>query len=304
MLIGGRPASEQGGGGPRTTGNAGGPGGMMIGGRPAHEQGMGGPRTTGNDGMGAQRGSPFAKAPQDQNQNVGGNVAQVQVAQTCDILLRFFDVTVEEGHTYQYQVHVALKNPNYKLPPGVLENPKSAEPELLVSAYSEPTEPVRVAIGGTEVIAGPTRAGKPENGTAESVTAILRQRDRTKAALLAHTFNRLEAGQVLNLSFKEPKEIKFEKPVGGIDTTAAVPFQSDNLILDIRGGGERGWPGEMLLLDSGGRLVLQSEVGKSKPTFAEESKRLEEVYNRQEAAPAGGPVGNDPFGGLFPGGAK
>ncbi len=305
-MIGGRPAGEAGAsGGPRTTGNSGGGGGAkMVGGRPAGEVGSGvGPRSTGNDGGGAKMigGRPAGEVgagvgpravgnnagvgagnPWDKKQSQGGAAAAaqpVQVAQLSDILLRFFDFTVEEGHTYQYRVQVILKNPNHKLPLNLLKEPKYAAEEVLKTEFSEPTEPVRVTIGGGEVIAGPVRAARPEGGYADSATAIFRQRNRTTGALLAYTFNRVEAGQVLNFNVKDStnRGIKFETPVGGIDSAAEFAFQSDNLVLDLRG--DRGSPGEMLLLDASGRLTVQSEVGAS-PNFAGESKRLEDVYNR------------------------
>ncbi len=284
--YGGSSSSQSGGGGM-------GPGGAMpkgYGGSSGGQSGgggmgPGGATPSGYGSSGGQYGggvsNPFGPKTK-QNQGAGVVANQVQVAQLSDILLRFFDFTVEEGHTYQYQVMVVLQNPNHKLLPGVLKDPNLAKEEFLRTAYSKPTEPVRVTIGGSEVIAGPVKPAKIEGGVADSATAILRQRDRSSGALVAHTFQKLEAGQVLNMPVKEFKEIKFEKPVGGVDALQQFTFQSDNLVLDLRGTGDKGWPGEMLLLDSGGRLVLGSEVGKSNPNFAAESARLESVYNQQQ----------------------
>jgi hypothetical protein len=281
-MVGGRPVGEAG-GGPNFTEP---PGGRMVGGRPAGE-GMGPNPGVGNGGVR----NPWMNNQPAPNRNVGVGVNQVQVEQLSDILLRFFDFTVEEGHTYQYRVSISLKNPNHKLAPGLLKDIKANEAEFLVTPFSEPTEPVRVTVGGGEVIAGWVKPARIESGIADSATAILRQRYRSTGAVVSHTFNRLEAGQVLNLPVKDVVEIKFETPVGGIDslskeTLNKFEFRSDNLLLDLRGTGEKGWPGELLLLDASGRLVVQRELGPANPAFAEENKRLEEIYNRQTAPPA------------------
>jgi hypothetical protein len=66
-----------------------------------------------------------------------------------------------------------------------------------------------------------------------------------------------------------------------------LEFRSDAVLLDLKGGGDRGWPGEMLLLDPNGRLVVRSETAllqqerpvAAGPAFADELRRLEAVYN-------------------------
>jgi hypothetical protein len=274
-MIGGKPASEyHQSGPPRDDGRGAG----MIGGKPASQYQSGPPPDDGR-GPGVVGSRPNGANAWDPRRNRGGAEAvpqQVQVVQLSDILLRFFDFTVEEGHTYQYRVQVILKNPNHDLPINLLKDAAYRNERFLKTPWSEPTEPVRVTFGGGEVIAGPVRPVRHDIGFADSATAIFRQRNRTTGALLAYTFTRLEAGQVLNFNVKDTtKHVKFETPVGGIGQTDEFAFQSDNLLLDLRGGSH----GEMLLLDASGRLTVQSEVGDN-PSFAEESQRLEEAYNR------------------------
>jgi hypothetical protein len=235
-----------------------------------------------------------------------------------DILFRFFDFTAEEGKTYQYRVALELENPNYELSEALLKDPRLREGKVRYSPFSESTASVKMALPAAEVVAGPVRPARLESGAGESGTLILLQRERASGAFVTHTFNRVEAGQVLN--FRADK-IKYEKPSGMIaeDPLSSLDFRSDAMLVDLKGGGDRGWPGEMLVLDAEGRLTLRSELAPlkmpvwydetdpeavpppmPKPVFdfAFESKKLEYIYNYEH--PSTTPEGTTGFDLLSP----
>jgi hypothetical protein len=214
------------------------------------------------------------------------------------LLFRFFDFTAEEGKTYQYRVALELENPNFELSEALLKDPKLREGKERFSAFSEATKPVTATLPAADVVAGPVKG--------ESATLILLQRERAGGAFVAHIFGRLEAGQTL--AFKV-KDLKYEKPVGGVaeKPLAELDFQADALLVDLKGGGDRGWPGEVLLVDPSGRLALRSEIAPLKmpvvidpddpeavpptptvrnppPAYAAEYKRLEYTYNYEPPA--------------------
>jgi hypothetical protein len=240
-----------------------------------------------------------------------------QLDPASDILFRFFDFTAEEGKTYQYRVALELENPNFELSDALLKDPRLREGKVRFSPFSEPTKPVKVTLPSAEVVAGPVKPARVELGAAEAATLILLQRERASGAFVTHTFNRIEAGQVLNL---RGDKIKYEKPTGIVadESLPSLEFHSDALLVDLKGGGDRGWPGEALLLDAGGRLTLHSEIEPlkmpvlfdendpqavpppmPKPVFgfAFESKKLEYIYNYEH--PSTSSEGTSPFGDLL-----
>src|SRR5262249_35152050 len=156
--------------------------------------------------------------------------------------------TVEEGQSYRYRVALLLENPNYTLTTAVLKNIALGKGEYRQSPFSEPSASVRISTPTSEVVAGTVRSGRAEVGQADSATVILRQRHRVNGSIVAHTFKGIEGGQMLNF---KATNVKYEKIVGGVAATSLPEFSftSDELLLDLKGGGDRGWPGELLLLD-------------------------------------------------------
>jgi len=75
-------------------------------------------------------------------------------------LFRFVDYKVEPGKKYRYRVKLWLANPNYKLPPQILEDEKYAQEAWLLTEWSSPSNVVRVP-ADVGVLAGPAKAGRP-----------------------------------------------------------------------------------------------------------------------------------------------
>lgn len=60
------------------------------------------------------------------------------------LLVRFMDFTCNRGNTYKYRVRLVMRNPSFNLPVDELEQPELATQQTIVSAWSQPTEPVSV----------------------------------------------------------------------------------------------------------------------------------------------------------------
>ncbi len=105
------------------------------------------PATTGEEGYGSGYGYP-------------GYGSGMMVRKESPIkLFRFVDYKVEPGKKYRYRVKLWLANPNYKLPPQVLEDEKYAQEPWLLTEWSTPSNVVRVP-ADVGVLAGPAKPGR------------------------------------------------------------------------------------------------------------------------------------------------
>jgi hypothetical protein len=209
-------------------------------------------------------GFPIAEASADAVRAIApeGRVPRLQpehgnaLDPTCDFLLRFFDVTVQEGKTYQYRVAVQVENPNFRLPSVLLKDAQLAREELRDSAFSHPTGPVEVVLPPAEVVAGPVHSTRAKFGGGESASLVLLQHEPVGGALVGHVFHRMEAGQVLNF---KAENVKHERAVGGLAERPlpSLHFRAGALLVDLRG--DPGSGGELLLLGADGRLATRCE---------------------------------------------
>lgn len=105
------------------------------------------PATSGEEGYGSGYGYP-------------GYGSGMMVRKESPIkLFRFVDYKVEPGKKYRYRVKLWLANPNYKLPPQVLEDESYAREAWLLSEWSTPSNVVRVP-ADVGVLAGPAKPGR------------------------------------------------------------------------------------------------------------------------------------------------
>ena len=87
------------------------------------------------------------------------------------LLVRFMDFTVDRGRTYEYRARVVMRNPNYRYPLEMLEDPSLASTPELVSEWSPSTGPVFVTHGHrTYVGAVDGRVGQRERVSMEIYT--------------------------------------------------------------------------------------------------------------------------------------
>jgi hypothetical protein len=231
-----------------------------------------------------------------------GGMGQGQANPMADILLRFFDFSVEEGHRYRYRVAVYLYNPNYNKLPSLLKDERLANDEYRYSTWSAPSDIVSVSTG-SDALAGPAKRGSGD--AVDSMTVIMRQRDRILGATVTHAFSNMQAGQLLDL--RGQKDVRYEHPVSGVAKSAKTKekdkekdhfdFKSGDLIVDLKPGKE-----EMLVIDSNGALTLRSaRNADSTNNYRAEWKRLERLhYQPNEESGAGSNQGFGDFMGPSP----
>ncbi|MDA7977871.1 MAG: hypothetical protein MPJ50_03770 [Pirellulales bacterium] len=222
-----------------------------------------------------------------------------------DLLMRFYDTTIEQGVEYQYRVQLVLENPNYQLPAGYLEDARDAEEPYLFTEWSEPTEWVSVG-EYADMITGPVRLGLEP-----SVTLYLREpsTDETPlkfedAVALLFAPIRAKRGQWLNYFVDNPVPIdvvqngptEFKFPDGPGRKQYKHNYRTDEMILDMRGGQRYKKlvvPGETLVLDAAGNLVVKSELESGFST-------ADQLYNmstqNQRTKPADVEVGDGDIG--------
>lgn len=176
-------------------------------------------------------------------------------------LLRVFDYTVEPGKKYRYRVVLGIVNPNQGKPVHELKDPGSATATQLESQPSAPTEIVSVP-DGHGVLAGPVKAGsKYSEPTATiQVTAIDRQSGLKAGTELVD----VHRGAIGNT---EPRKVVVPHPLNKAEKKeVTLGFTSNFVVLDIYGGdslpgrAKQTAPGEVLLLDASGKLVVRSEL--------------------------------------------
>jgi hypothetical protein len=219
-----------------------------------------------------------------------GAAAQDEEAQPSDYLLRFFDFDVKPNKQYEYRIFLVLENPNYKLEPGVLEDPKVAEyrfvgiptPQPVRSADGEiswPTDPKyadcwsktctssRVS-GDIRVLCGPVVAARGAQDPSAEVR-VLRWQELsglngtcTKDGLIRGTL--LNFPQVVLRNSGSSRTMMDPRP-------APEDLNTNSALIDMLGG-ERlpdresrlTSPGMILVLDPSGFLVMHDQVAETK----------------------------------------
>ncbi len=180
-----------------------------------------------------------------------------QRPQSNFVLFRFTDTAVEPGKQYQYRVKLRLANPNFGVTERYLVNPESAKPKVVYSPWSEPTAVVTVP-RDVEVFAGPVV--KPSSKDPLMRTMINRlDRDRGLKLVAEQTFRR---GDIMSIHTTiQPDDST------AIATPTAIDAQlnADAVVVDIEGGkplkgrNSSTSPGELVLLQGDGSLVLRDE---------------------------------------------
>lgn len=198
-------------------------------------------------------------------------------------LFRFFDYTVEPGKQYRYRVYLMLANPNYRVEPRHLLNEDLGKKRWLETKWSEPTDMVSVP-RDTNLLAisvkPPIRTGS--NPSAKMmIVKWVNQYGRE-----AYTERLVVRGKVANFSdctFPETTESgrrprrdrdgEAEDDIfgrGDVHTSRTdsidVDYLSETLVLDLHGGRRLPGkdrltiPGDILLLDPDGLLVVRNEL--------------------------------------------
>ncbi len=171
-------------------------------------------------------------------------------------LFRFFDFNVEPGKRYMYRVCLALRNPNYRVKASVLKKAELADKPFLPSAWSEPS-PIISVPRDTHVLVNSVKAPPRPNAEPTGQVTVVKWLERSGLEV-SHEFP-VTRGQVAN--FLEVSVHEAGSPVN---------FVSDTTAIDLRGGEHLGRktstltaPGELLLMDSDGSLVVHNECDDS-----------------------------------------
>jgi len=207
-------------------------------------------------------------------------------------LFRFYDFTVQPGVSYRYRVQLLLEDPNDPRDSSLAPNPQTLENSVVERLKKKPTAPgsspvfwretewsepsgiartegelqlLAAEVTAPRVVRIPQRNLAFDNPSDEPLAKLMVLRwDPQRAMDVA---GEIEAHRGTTANFS--REIEALQPVDLTLTKLDYTFSTDALLLDVRGGQElRGRnpretipsPGELLLLDAEGNLVVQREL--------------------------------------------
>jgi hypothetical protein len=256
----------------------GGRGGGFGGGRGGYEMdgGRGGYKMDGGRGGGGRGGYEM-----DGGRGGGGYGGQMGMGRgvelasfawdykTSDILLRFFDNTVEPGHRYRYRVRLALMDVNDGVSVQYLDPTVTKRREALANAklrtfrltdWSEPSPiasvplPVRLYLVAAE-------PAKP--GSAPEAEILIKALDSKFAAEIARK-EKATRGAVLNV--REKAEVVWSNNYEE-EQDPEFNFRTGTTLVDVQGGEKLGKtnrnlvaPGRAVMMDAAGKLSILHEL--------------------------------------------
>ena len=208
-------------------------------------------------------------------------------------MFRFFDLTVLPGRSYRYKVQLMFADPNDPratdkrvearfMDSSVIERLAgvTAGRHFRKSEWSEPSEAVGTPLD-YHLLGGPVKAGRriavdrensyqSEEPTGTVMTLLW---DVAQATDLPGEKD-VRRGSLLNYK----TDVEAIEPVQlNLQTVPNFEFKTDTLVLDVAGGAKLPGrdirdvlmgPGEMLLMDSGGNLVVRDEMGDAPAYFS------------------------------------
>ena len=206
-------------------------------------------------GLGGER-KPEKAAPAKAGPGAKPRLVPAQAPKVVlDKLFRFFDFSVVPGKRYRYRIQLGLKNPNFELPDRFLKANANRKDKILVTGWSEPTPIVSIPYGNRFLAGGIDTAGL----MTVKLIAIAKEEGIQESAEL-----KVARGNKVNLV----KKIDVANPIGGGNKTIEFDFQTNALVLDLRGGKTLHRnakdkviePGEVLVLDRTGNLAVHNEL--------------------------------------------
>ena len=227
---------------------------------------------------------------------------------TKTLLFRFFDDTVEPGHRYRYRVRLVLKDVNADQPAKFLDPTVSARQakeklRYRMTDWSEPSPTAVVPRPGLTYVAQTKDLSAPE----PEARLIIKSVDSANAAEIAMD-NWFPRGSVLNFAQKAKiiwssmYKIDPTKP----EDSPTFNFLTGLMLVDIDGGDQLvsknrtlTAPARTLMMDSAGRLLMQSELaqGKAIREYDFIMKQDAEAARRAREMDAGGERGPGRGGG-------
>jgi hypothetical protein len=190
---------------------------------------------------------------------------------TSDILLRFFDNSVEPGHRYRYRVKLALMDVNDGVSIQYLDPTVTKRRDALANAklrtfrlteWSEPSPiasvplPVRLYL----VAAEPAKAGA---GSSPEAEILIKALDSKFAAEIARK-EKVSRGAVINV--REKAEVVWSNKYD-VEQDPEFNFRTGATLVDVQGGEKISSknrdlvsPGRAMLMDAAGKLSIQHEL--------------------------------------------
>lgn len=231
------------------------------------------------------------------------------------LLFRFFDFDVKPGAQYRYRVKLLLVNPNLGVETRRLEQADLAKKKVIESDWSEPTPVIAVprddrmrvlAAKPATVRADPTATLLLMKWQEDTGTQIVMGKD-PKAPVA------VQRGQLLNIDLdmkadaapSESTDLSaIDNPPPAAKSKSAgrkITFNVNMLLLDIRGGDKlpgpsrdqsNTEPGELLLQDVDGSLVVRSEL--DVPSDIDQAGAVKAAPAEGEPAAGGGLLNLNP----------
>jgi hypothetical protein len=190
---------------------------------------------------------------------------------TSDILLRFFDNSVEPGHRYRYRVKLALMDVNDGVQVQYLDKTVTERREALANAklrtfrlteWSDPSPiasvplPVRLYL----VAAEPAKAVA---GSSPEAEILIKALDSKFAAEIARK-EKVSRGAVINV--REKAEVVWSNNYE-VEQDPEFNFRTGTTLVDVQGGEKISSknrdlvsPGRAMLMDAAGKLSIQHEL--------------------------------------------
>jgi hypothetical protein len=246
-------------------------------------------------------------------------------------LLRFFDFTVQPGKQYQYQVRLALMDPNHGLPDNMLAHTvqdrqrkewqevkaklgdKAKRPmSRIVEKWSDPSPVVGIPLNGSVWLAEATLKSEKLHNDEPSVTLWAETFDLNPEGGAIHIAKdkKLRRGAVVNLHEKMDYAGENDRWIDSFDDPYTL--QTGVTILDVDGaetlsGRDMKSPSRVLLMGPAGNLMIRNQtddrpvVRRLELVFSEDKRRenREEMRGGIEGLQFGRPGG---YGG--PGGGR
>ena len=218
------------------------------------------------------------------------------VKQVPFLFFRFVDFDVQPGKQYKYRVSLALSDPNdtespdprAAIPPRYLGEKvisrrsklKGSKLHFRLTDWSDPSPVVSVPYPGW-LLAGPVKAARPEKHYDEPAAAMIVQMLDLQQGLEGVTeIPKMRRGTVGNF-VKTTQVIEYGRRGPTVRQEDNFEFRTNTVLLDLHGGEglsrrDRSLtaPGEVLLLDPSGRLIVRTEQS-DRDEFARLQRLLE-----------------------------
>jgi len=229
-----------------------------------------------------------------------------------NLLLRFFDFSVEPGKKYKYRVALVLADPNHSIPdtlnalaPEVLDRRRKKRQEFRrVEGWSEESPVVGVPLAGNVRLAEVKVPSAEKYNDEPSATLLVESFDvdAKNNAIQAAKQREFRRGNVAN--FVDDVEYLGGDMQPWIDTKKEFKFDTGMTLLDVDGGKrltkDYTAPGRVIVMGSAGELYIRNELD-DKP-FVDYHKELFRKDKHRFGAEGMGPGGGEGMRPRGPGG--